>query len=79
VARNRRLKRWARGRPPGAGRRADRGDRQPERARAYFDVHGEWPEETPREGRRWVLPAGVVTYEQEQAQLRASETAGHVA
>jgi hypothetical protein len=47
-----------------------------ERARAYFDEHGEWPEDEPRGGRKWVLPAGVVTYEQEQAQLRARRSAG---
>ena len=41
-----------------------------EQARVYFDEHGEWPEDKPREGRRWTLPAGVVTYEQEQARLR---------
>jgi hypothetical protein len=48
---------------------------QEERARAYFDEHGEWPEDEPRQGRKWVLPAGVVTYEQEQAQLKARESA----
>jgi len=48
---------------------------QEERARAYFDEHGEWPEEEPRQGRKWVLPAGVVTYEQEQAQLKARQAA----
>ena len=52
---------------------------QEERARTYFDAHGEWPEDEPRQGRRWVLPAGVVTYEQEQARLGARETAGHAA
>ncbi len=50
-----------------------------ERARDYFDEHGEWPEDTPSQGRRWTLPAGVVTYEQEQARLCARETAGHIA
>ncbi len=49
---------------------------QEERARAYFDEHGEWPDEEPARQRRWVLPAGVVTYEQEQAQMRARQTAG---
>lgn len=53
---------------------ADRAEE--EQARAFFDAHGEWPEDKPHEGRRWVLPAGVVTYEHEQAQLRARETAG---
>jgi hypothetical protein len=47
-----------------------------EQARNYFDEHGEWPEDKPREGRRWTLAAGVVTYEQEQARLHARETAG---
>jgi hypothetical protein len=42
-----------------------------ESARVYFDEHGEWPEEKPRQGRKWVLPAGVVTYEMEQERLRA--------
>jgi hypothetical protein len=46
-----------------------------EQARAYFDEHGEWPEEKPRQGRKWVLPAGVVTYEMEQEQLKARQTA----
>jgi hypothetical protein len=50
-----------------------------ERARDYFDEHGEWPEEEPRRGRQWVLPAGAVTYEQEQAQLRAQKAASHPA
>ena len=50
-----------------------------ERARDYFDEHGEWPADEPRRGRQWVLPAGVVTYEQEQAQLRAQQAASHAA
>lgn len=61
----------------GLSSEADREDE--ERARNYFDEHGEWPEDKPREGRRWTLPAGVVTYEQEQARLHAGETAGHAA
>ena len=51
----------------GLSSEADR--EEEERARVYFDEHGEWPEEKPRRGRQWVLPAGVVTYEMEQAQL----------
>jgi hypothetical protein len=47
-----------------------------ERARVYFDEHGEWPEDKPRTGRKWVLPAGVVTYEMEQAQLKARSATG---
>ena len=56
----------------GLSSEADRDEEQ--QARVYFDEHGEWPEDKPREGRRWVLPAGVVTYEQEQARLQARET-----
>jgi hypothetical protein len=41
-----------------------------EQGRDYCDEHGEWPADRPREARRWTLPAGVVTYEQEQARLR---------
>jgi hypothetical protein len=52
---------------------------QEERARTYFDEHGEWPEDEPKQGRRWTLAAGVVTYEQEQARLGGRETAGHAA
>jgi hypothetical protein len=44
-------------------------------ARLYFDEHGEWREDKPRGGRQWVLPAGVVTYEQEQAQPQAQAAA----
>ncbi len=61
----------------GLSSEADR--EEEERARNYFDEHGEWPEEKPAQGRRWTLPAGVVTYEQEQAMLHARETAGHAA
>jgi hypothetical protein len=55
----------------GLSSEADRGEE--EQARVYFDEHGEWPEDKPREGRRWVVPAGIVTYEQEQARLRDRE------
>lgn len=54
---------------------SDRAEEQ--RARDYFDEHGEWPEETPNQGRVWTLAPGVVTYEQEQAQLAARQIAGH--
>ena len=38
-----------------------------EQARAYFDEHGEWPEEEERPtGRKWTLAPGVVTPEDEQ-------------
>ena len=51
------------------GVESDREREQEERARDYFDEHGVWPDEDdqPR-GRTWVLPAGVKTYEQEQAE-----------
>ncbi len=61
----------------GLSSEADR--EEEERARVYFDEHGEWPEDKPSQGRVWVLPAGVVTYEQEQARLRRRETAGSAA
>jgi hypothetical protein len=44
---------------------------QEERARVYFDQHGVWPDEEDRpSGRKWTLPAGVVTREDEQARRR---------
>ncbi|MGZ4191431.1 MAG: hypothetical protein ACXVRW_03145 [Solirubrobacteraceae bacterium] len=58
----------------GLSSEADR--EEEEQARVYFDEHGEWPEDKPQEGRHWVLAAGVVTYEQEQARLQARETVG---
>jgi hypothetical protein len=40
-----------------------------EQARVYFDEHGDWPEDEPAElWRKWVLPAGAVSFEQELAQ-----------
>jgi hypothetical protein len=46
-----------------------------EQARAYFDEHGDWPEDEPTEpGHKWVLPAGVVTFEQELAQQAADDS-----
>ena len=48
--------------------------RKEEEARAYFDEHGEWPEEEPTvTGRKWVLPAGVITAEDEEAALQPSK------
>lgn len=50
------------------------GDREreaEERARAYFDEHGEWPEEERRvRERNWKLAPGVQTLEDEQAGRR---------
>jgi hypothetical protein len=47
-----------------------------EQARVYFDEHGEWPPDEPEhQGRKWVLAPGVVTYEQELAQLEARRAA----
>src|SRR5690349_11209943 len=39
-----------------------------EQARRYFDEHGIWPDEDSAEvsGRRWKLPPGVVTAEEEE-------------
>jgi hypothetical protein len=40
-----------------------------EQARRYFDQHGVWPDEDERpRTRRWTLPAGAVTAEDEQAE-----------
>ena len=33
----------------------------------YFEEHGEWPADPPARKRQWTLPAGVVTFEAEQA------------
>jgi hypothetical protein len=45
------------------------GDREreaEEQARAYFDEHGEWPEDEPRvRARKWTLAPGVQTPEEE--------------
>jgi hypothetical protein len=38
-----------------------------EQARRYFDEHGEWPDDPPPKQRKWNLPAGVVTPEDERA------------
>ncbi|MCW3066482.1 MAG: hypothetical protein JWN32_3654 [Solirubrobacterales bacterium] len=46
--------------------------REEDAARAYFDEHGEWPDEDERPGgRKWKLPAGVVTPEDEERTRRA--------
>ncbi len=54
------------------------GDRERDReeaARAYLDEHGVWPADNlaPR-GRKWTLAPGVVTYEQEQAELALKQS-----
>jgi hypothetical protein len=47
----------------------DREREQEERARVYFDEHGEWPEEEVRvSGRKWRLAPGVQTLEDEEQQ-----------
>ena len=44
----------------------DKEREQEERARAYFDEHGEWPDEEERaRGRRWALAPGVQTADDE--------------
>jgi len=46
-----------------------------EQARAYFDEHGDWPEDEPTEPwHKWVLPAGAVSFEQELAQQSADDS-----
>jgi hypothetical protein len=46
-----------------------------EQARTYFDVHGVWPDEDeePVRGRKWKLPAGVKTLEDEERERRAGQ------
>ena len=49
----------------------DREREQEEEARAYFDEHGEWPEEVPRvRERKWTLAPGIRTPEDEEAERR---------
>ena len=56
------------------GVEGDREREEEERARDYFDEHGVWPDEDDQpKGRKWVLPAGVKTYEQEEADRRERE------
>jgi hypothetical protein len=45
---------------------SDEERRREEQARQYFDEHGVWPDEAPPKTRDWVLPAGVVTPEDER-------------
>lgn len=53
------------------------GDEEREReeeARRYLDEHGVWPENQPKpSGRRWTLPPGVVTAEQEEQERARRE------
>jgi hypothetical protein len=47
----------------------DREREEEERARAYFDEHGEWPEEEIKvRERKWRLAPGVRTLEEEEEQ-----------
>jgi hypothetical protein len=46
---------------------------QEDAARAYFDEHGEWPEEEAPRGREWKLPPGVVMPEDEERRRRERE------
>jgi hypothetical protein len=52
------------------GASGDRERQREEDARTYFDEHGVWPDEEEPTGRKWTLPAGVVSYEQEQRKRR---------
>jgi hypothetical protein len=56
------------------GASGDRERQQEEDARTYFDEHGVWPDEEEKPGRKWTLPAGVVTYEQEQQRRERGDT-----
>ncbi|MEA2313285.1 MAG: hypothetical protein QOE28_3253 [Solirubrobacteraceae bacterium] len=53
------------------GARGDADRDEEESARAYYDAHGAWPTSAPASGRRWSMPAGVVTDEAEEAATRA--------
>ncbi len=49
----------------------DREREEEERARAYFDEHGEWPDEVPRvRQRKWALAPGVQTPDDEEEARR---------
>jgi hypothetical protein len=52
----------------------DRDREREEQARTYYGEHGVWPDdEVPPQhssGRRWILPPGVVTVEQEEREGR---------
>jgi hypothetical protein len=50
----------------------DREREEEERARAYFDEHGEWPEEVPKvRERKWRLAPGVFTPEDEERERQS--------
>jgi len=50
---------------------SDREREEEERARAYFDEHGEWPEEPVKvRQRKWTLAPGVRTLEEEEEARR---------
>ena len=50
---------------------SDREREEEERARAYFDEHGEWPEEPVKvRQRKWTLAPGVRTLEEEEEERR---------
>ena len=57
------------------GARGDVDRNHEESARDYFDAHGEWPTSAEAGGRKWTLPAGVVTLEAEEAAARRAEAA----
>jgi hypothetical protein len=46
---------------------------QEDRARDYFDEHGEWPEDEPSTGRKWWLAPGVRTLEDEERERRREQ------
>jgi hypothetical protein len=47
-----------------------------ERARRYFDEHGEWPEEEASTGRKWRLAPGVRTLEDENREREQARPGG---
>jgi hypothetical protein len=50
---------------------------QEEAARQYLEEHGVWPDEEERpSGRRWTLPYGAVTPEQETSRATATPAPG---
>lgn len=54
--------------------------RREEEARRYLEEHGVWPDEDEtRAGRKWTLPAGVVTADQEEEERRRAATRRSVA
>jgi hypothetical protein len=58
------------------GARGDLERGEEESAREYFAAHGDWPDTVAAGGRKWTLPAGVVTLEAEEAAARGAAQTG---